>query len=483
MDQPQLHNRPSAGIGSLPVCIALGVITLVAVWLRFDGLTRRDMWLDESCTFYAVHHLFAWPAAGPDPWRELAHTPYFLLLRLWSEVFGQTAWGLRSFSAVVGSLAIPLIALVGTRMGNRRVGLIGAAIASVHPLHIYYSQEARVYTLWALAATISLYVLYQAARTLRARWWLGYAVCAWVMVLIHDYSLFWLPATIGVLVVADHRRRALRQWFITHACLALTLAPLVWFVLLGHTQTGPKAWLNEIWRGYPPALAVARSLWALLPSGDYPRYLGTLYTALDVIGAYNFPAAYAVLVGPAILVGGLAIASAMIPRRWIKRVPSDDPLGIHEWDGTSPRCAQFLVVHGLLFLFFGFLYSCLFTPTYVVGRYDVVIWPAMVLGMAFLVDTAPIGRRLDGRPRIFLQGAITVILCTCGLVMSLASRAAPIYHVQRVRAERIAAFVDEADLVVSVNLYRWFMLYEWHRMDFHPQIISFPPAHDRQMCC
>ena len=167
MEQPQLRDSASPGLGALPFGIALGLITVVAVWFRFDGLARRDMWLDESCTFYAVHHFFAWPADGPDRLRELAHTPYFLLLRLWSDVFGQSAWGLRSFSAVAGSLAIPLIALLGTCIGNRRVGLIGAAIASVHPLHIYYSQEARGYALWALAATISLYVLQKAARTLR----------------------------------------------------------------------------------------------------------------------------------------------------------------------------------------------------------------------------------------------------------------------------------------------------------------------------
>lgn len=67
MDERSQPNDPTTVISPGAFGLGLALLIVAAVWLRFDALSDRDVWLDESCTFYAVHHLFDWPADGPDP--------------------------------------------------------------------------------------------------------------------------------------------------------------------------------------------------------------------------------------------------------------------------------------------------------------------------------------------------------------------------------------------------------------------------------
>lgn len=96
----------------------------------------------------------------------------------------------------------------------------------------------------------------------RRVWWFWYGVVAWLLVLTHYYALLWLPATAAVVLIAENRRQAFRRWLVTHALLGVALVPAYVFLIHPHSATGPKLWLREIWTGYPPALAMLRSLWA-----------------------------------------------------------------------------------------------------------------------------------------------------------------------------------------------------------------------------
>jgi 4-amino-4-deoxy-L-arabinose transferase-like glycosyltransferase len=484
MDDRRSSEGATVAIRPYAFGLGLAVILILGAWLRFDGLAERDVWLDESCTFYAVHNLFDWPTDGPNPWRELAHTPYVFLLHLWTRIWGETASGMRSFSALVGCLTVLAIGLIGTRLGGRRVGLISAALAACHPLHVYYSHEARVYALWALEAAVCVYMLHGAGRTLRTRWWVAYGLLAWIIVLTHYYALLWLPATVAVILVADDRRRALRQWLVTHALLAVSLIPLVWFVILPHAEGGPKVWLREVWQDYPGVLAVPKSLWAMLPSGGYPDYLGTLHVAAEAAGDLISPVAgHLALWAPAVLVCVLLFASGVVGAGRDGR--SDQPAGRGRDREAGVRLAGetlFLLCVSLLFLLVALLYSWLAGPAYVVGRYDLIAFPGLTIGVAMLIEMVTRRCRTGDWKRLLILWGTTLALSGCGLMTIFAARSVPLGHEQVERSRRIVSRVNEDDLVVSLGLYRWFMAYEWHRIGFSPRIISFPPAHDRQMC-
>ena len=272
--------------------------------------------------------------------------------------------------------------------------------------------------------------------------------------------------------------------------LGVTLLPVVWLLIVPFGEGGPRPWLRETWIGYPPVLAIPKSLWALLPSGGYPGYLGTAAVASEVsAGLFGTFAGHVARWGPAVIVVILigVLATSSWPRSAGSHHGAWGEAG-GRW-GTpaitrSPRLSLllFLSLLTLSFLGLAFCYSWLVTPSYVVGRYDFAAWPAVTLAIALLIDLA--ARRFSAvrAGRTAGRAFATAALAICGVVTILGARSAPIFNDVTERARRIAEIVQNDDLVISLGMYRWFMTREWHRLGFTPQVISFPSRHDRQLC-
>ena len=466
------HQRSSAAGGSRGFAWALVVVAIVAGGLRFHDLDARDLWFDENCTFYIVHHLFDWPADGPDLLREVAHLPYFFLLNLWTDIVGETIWGMRSLSALIGALGVFVLGLLGTRLAGPRVGLIAALLATFNPLHVYYSQEARGYTTWLLAVTLCIYSLYKAAETLNKRWWMVYIVVAWLTVLAHYFTLAWFVGTIsGVLIACDHRR-FLRQWLVSHGLLAVTLLPVIWFLVLPLSEGGSKPWFREMWAAYPPPLAVPKSIWAMLPAGGYPEYLGSLAAAaggasVEWGALTSFLARWVPLV-----VLALAVLLQTVRRR---STNSPDSQGLD-------RTIGFMTILSLAYLLAIFVHSWLWEPTYIVGRYDLAAWPSLILAVALVIERAAASLSARRGWQAAARWGITAVLLLCSGIVLVGMRFAATGNDSVQRARMIANTVGSDDLVISLGKYKLFVYHEWHQLDFQAEVISFPPQHDRQLC-
>ena len=79
-----------------------------------------------------------------------------MLAWAWSRPFGIGEVGLRSLSALIGTLTVPVAYVVGAQLVSRRSGLAAAALVAVSPLLVYYSQEARPYALAILLGGLSV---------------------------------------------------------------------------------------------------------------------------------------------------------------------------------------------------------------------------------------------------------------------------------------------------------------------------------------
>lgn len=102
---------------------------------------------------------------------QSTHPPlFFLLMRGWLAALTPpgavvTLAEARSFSAVLGVLAVPLAAGLGTAVArSRRAGIWAAPLMALSPYGVYLSQEARHYTLAVLLAMGSWMLAVRAAR-------------------------------------------------------------------------------------------------------------------------------------------------------------------------------------------------------------------------------------------------------------------------------------------------------------------------------
>ena len=132
---------------------ALIALTVLAAALRLPTLGSQSLWLDEALTGRLARgslgdllHRVATEEANP---------PLFYLLEwVWTRVAGTSEVALRLPSALFGIALVPVAYAIGRRLGGQRAAVALAALVAVHPLLVYYSQEARGYAAVALACAV-----------------------------------------------------------------------------------------------------------------------------------------------------------------------------------------------------------------------------------------------------------------------------------------------------------------------------------------
>ncbi len=121
-------------------------LTLLAAALRLFKLGQWSLWIDEGNTLWLTEHL-----SGKIP--TDAYPLFFWLERLMVEITGTSEFALRLMPALLGIASVPLSYLLFRKPAGERAAFWGALLLALSPWHLFWSQNARYYTLllvWAL---------------------------------------------------------------------------------------------------------------------------------------------------------------------------------------------------------------------------------------------------------------------------------------------------------------------------------------------
>lgn len=133
----------------------LFLICTLGVSLRFYNLGTESLWVDEGHSAriaqlgftQIMHELFL------D-----AHPPvYFFCLHIWSLLFGNSEFALRSFSVLAGGISILFSYAIGKQLFCKTTGLVTALFIALNTYLIAISQETRMYSLLFCLSLISFY--------------------------------------------------------------------------------------------------------------------------------------------------------------------------------------------------------------------------------------------------------------------------------------------------------------------------------------
>jgi mannosyltransferase len=180
---------------------ALFVILFVAAVLRFFHIDYQSVWLDEIHTLNEANPNLSLAGLydailGADP-----HPPlYFILLHFVFKIFGYTTFVARMFSAVVGVAGVAGIYFLGKELFNNKVGIYASLLLAVNYFHLFYSQEARMYSLLFLTTTFSFYFLARFIKLPTLRTALIYGISSTLMIYCHFFALFTLVSQYLILL-------------------------------------------------------------------------------------------------------------------------------------------------------------------------------------------------------------------------------------------------------------------------------------------
>lgn len=202
---------------------AVAALTALAAALRFPAIDASGFWLDETLTVELAAGSFGSILDGVK--RQEGNPPlYFFAAWVWGQAFGTGEAGLRSLSALFGTLTVPVAYLAGRELVSRRAGLFTAALVAVNPLLVWFSQEARAYAMLVFLGAVSL-LLFALALRAPTGWVLaGWAAASALAVATHWFGGFLVAAEGGLLLVSYRRRRGV---WVANAAVAAAVAALL----------------------------------------------------------------------------------------------------------------------------------------------------------------------------------------------------------------------------------------------------------------
>jgi uncharacterized membrane protein len=140
----------------------------------------------------------------------------------------------------MGTLTVPLLGLLGTRLLGRPQGFWAALLLAVAPLHVSYSQEARTYAFTVFLVVLSTLVCLAVAET-ESRWaWITYGALAATVPATHLLATMALVPQLAWLLGRPAARRRLGYAVASGLLLLSALAPFGWLrsVVTAHEQSG-----------------------------------------------------------------------------------------------------------------------------------------------------------------------------------------------------------------------------------------------------
>jgi uncharacterized membrane protein len=173
--------------------------------LRLWGYNRLSLWLDEG--FSLLYSKQSWSTTiGLDGFYSPHPTLYFTLIKVANLVLSDATAG-RAVAVLCGVLAVPVFFMLARRILEPTAALIATLVFTLSPIHIYYSQEARMYSLVVLAVTTSFLALVAYLQTLHRGWAVLYGLSLAVAVYADYSSLFVLGPQAAALAIQVWRYR------------------------------------------------------------------------------------------------------------------------------------------------------------------------------------------------------------------------------------------------------------------------------------
>lgn len=226
---------PAAAVGRLPAMRRRGIadwwplaaIALLAALLRFSTLGLQSFWYDEAFTPVHVLH----PGLGATL-RAMVHTEntpplWYVLVWVFSRVLGTGAIALRSLSALAGLGTVLVAWGIGRELAGRRVAIVLAGLVAVNPLFVWYSQEARAYSLFVFLSALAMLCFLRAEHEPSPRRLVDFAVSGSLALLTHYFAVFLLIPMVLWLLRRPQRLRATLPAAGAIAIVGLALVPLI----------------------------------------------------------------------------------------------------------------------------------------------------------------------------------------------------------------------------------------------------------------
>ena len=218
----------------------LSLLVLGAAGLRFHGLDAQ-LWLDEAAVLVGLGDRSPLETLFATPTRN-NHLLYTLSMFVATGLFGAEAWAARLPAALAGIATVPAVYALARNALSERDALLAAGLVAVSYHHVFFSQNARGYSMLLLWSVLATTMFMRAADRDAGRDWAFYGIASLLACATMLFGIF-VPAGHAVAWAA---LRARRRWSARRP-LPVDRRPLVVWGLVGlavvHLYAGAIPWV------------------------------------------------------------------------------------------------------------------------------------------------------------------------------------------------------------------------------------------------
>jgi len=137
----------------------LFLIVFINALLKFFQISDASIWLDEAHT--ATQSLKSISEIISDSSKDQNPPLYFIIMHLWTSIFGISEFGIRSFSTLLSLMTVIILFFFARRYFNIKIAFIACLLFTFSEQQIYFSVEARTYALVGFLTVASFSLFYK----------------------------------------------------------------------------------------------------------------------------------------------------------------------------------------------------------------------------------------------------------------------------------------------------------------------------------
>ena len=290
----------------------LAAILVLGIVLRFYHNTDISLWHDEAFSALLIKY----------PWGEMMHRigldvhppMYYIFLRLWHYLFGDSLLALRSYT-VFFSAGTVFVAygFVKEAFKNEKAALWAALLIAINPFQLQYATEARMYTMGAFFAVLAAFFVSKALRfqheyyndeklnipnfprdislKRKALWhYFGFAISVIILIYTHYYLLFTAAAICFYALIYHiyhYRSQFRRYWLLLLSFIVIVISYFPWLktFLFQYKQVQGGYWIPHM-----DKWSIPTTVWKIFigTAADISKSSTQIFVVLGVVFALYF---------------------------------------------------------------------------------------------------------------------------------------------------------------------------------------------------
>ena len=208
--------------------MGIWIITIFGLLLRLLFINKAEgLWNDEYISWMVASQPLTNGFIENVKWQ--CHMPfYYLYLKFFMTLFGQSDLVLRLTSVFAGTVSIPVMYLAGCEK-DKKTGIIAALFSALSSFLIYYSQEVRLYAILFLFSALSLLFTLRIIKNQNIKNLAGLIISSFLILFTHTIGfvyVFFNIVLVSIFLYKKYKKEILCMWAgIT--VIALCMCPLV----------------------------------------------------------------------------------------------------------------------------------------------------------------------------------------------------------------------------------------------------------------